>query len=176
VIRTNIAVLQGQVRTAHRTALDQSHHGFGQPATLVRRPTGGRPHIEIDREWLQFAHTIMPTSAIARLLSISRRTVRESLVAYGIAERGEQPILRLRAGSSLASAVRSARQNLRQSTGESSCICVWHLISGYLSLIFLFLCLLQNIQLVQGTQRNSRLRILYLAMSLYRLVVLLHWS
>lgn len=51
----------------------------------------GRPAIHINEEFLRWAYRLRTTSAISRFLGVSRRTVRNALLFYGIAEPHTSP-------------------------------------------------------------------------------------
>ena len=53
----------------------------------------GRPAYHIDPAFLEWAYTQRSTSSISRYLGISRRAVRNGLLAYGIAEPQTSPFL-----------------------------------------------------------------------------------
>lgn len=94
IIQTNVAVMQNEIRVAHRRALDGSHHGFGRLVSEVRGTTG-RPRLVIDEGFLRWAYNYRSTSGIAAFLNVSRPTVRNALLDYGIAEAGEDPFIRI---------------------------------------------------------------------------------
>ncbi|KAJ7120403.1 hypothetical protein C8R44DRAFT_623637 [Mycena epipterygia] len=74
------------VEIQYQQALDASHHG--QPTVLERVHTGqrGRPRIEIDPSFLQFAHEHRSTTGISRFLGISRGTVQSALLRQGLVQ------------------------------------------------------------------------------------------
>lgn len=84
-----MALLVQEVRRAHRHALDSSHYGTHHPVTYIY--TGRRPRAVIDPEWLAWACQHHSTSGIARYLNLHRDTVREALIANGLATRQEYP-------------------------------------------------------------------------------------
>lgn len=86
-----MAILDQEVRRAHRQALDASHHGTHHPVSYIYTGNTGRPRAVIDRDWLAWAHQHRSTSAIARYLNLGRNRVREALIEYGLAERQEYP-------------------------------------------------------------------------------------
>ncbi|KAG8921378.1 hypothetical protein FRC01_000283 [Tulasnella sp. 417] len=90
-LQSNIAVLQGEVGVAHRVAVDQSHQGIPTVVEYIYTGRRGRPRIHIDPSFLQWAYAFRGTSGISDFLSISRSTVRTSLLDYGIAEPGLYP-------------------------------------------------------------------------------------
>ena len=57
----------------------------------IQTGTRGRPAIHINEEFLRWAYTLRTTSAISRFLGVSRRTVRNALLFYGIAEPQTSP-------------------------------------------------------------------------------------
>lgn len=76
---------------AHRATVDQSHQGIPTVVEYVYTGRRGRPRIHIDPSFLQWAYTFRGTSGISDFLSVSRSTVRTSLLEYGIAEPGLDP-------------------------------------------------------------------------------------
>jgi hypothetical protein len=57
----------------------------------IQTGSRGRPSIHINEEFLRWAYTLRTTSAISRFLGVSRRTVRNALLFYGIAQPHESP-------------------------------------------------------------------------------------
>jgi hypothetical protein len=53
----------------------------------------GRPSLQIDREFLQWAYSLRSISSIAHFLGVSRGLVRQQLVEHGIAEPQSQPFM-----------------------------------------------------------------------------------
>ncbi|KAF8176256.1 hypothetical protein K438DRAFT_82250 [Mycena galopus ATCC 62051] len=72
------------VRIQYQQALDASHHGHASVVETIHTGRVGRPHIEIDPEFLQFAHDHRSTTGIGRFLGVSRGTVRSSLLRQGL--------------------------------------------------------------------------------------------
>lgn len=81
------------MQQAYRESLDQSHHGHPALVETVYTDGPGRPAYRIDPNFLQWAYTHRSTSAIARFLGISRRAVRNALIANGIAQPQLSPFL-----------------------------------------------------------------------------------
>lgn len=79
-----MAVLQNEVTTAYRNALDRSHNGH--PTFVYTVPTGGRgrPRLWIDPGWLRVAYSHRGPTEIARIIGCSVTTVRKALIAHGI--------------------------------------------------------------------------------------------
>lgn len=79
------------VRALHEQMMESSHQG--RPEVIHHQHTGhrGRPRIEIDRDFLQWAYTQRTTSALAHFLGINRDTIRQRLLEYGIASPGRNP-------------------------------------------------------------------------------------
>lgn len=114
------------MKIAHRAALDSSHHGIATPAVQVLGQGRGRRKIVIDPVFLRIVYGMSSTSAIARLLRVSRPVVRKALLQYGIATPGRRPIQRVSASSVLGAAVLQARsaaartENRQSSSDDSS--------------------------------------------------------
>jgi hypothetical protein len=53
----------------------------------------GRPAIHINEDFLRWAYRLRTTSAIGRFLGVSRKTVRNALLFYGIAEPQASPFI-----------------------------------------------------------------------------------
>lgn len=87
----NLSLMQQDIRLQYQDVLDQSH--FGRPIIVERISTGhaGRPPVYIDEQFLRWAYAHRSVAGIARFLHVDRRTVRRSLLAYGIAEPQENP-------------------------------------------------------------------------------------
>jgi hypothetical protein len=90
-LRHNLSVMQLDIRLQYEEALDQSH--YGRPTVVERIHTGrcGRPRVHIDPDFLRWAYAHRSTSGIARFLHVGRRTVRNALLDYGIAETQDNP-------------------------------------------------------------------------------------
>lgn len=83
--------MQTDIRSQYRETLDMSHHGRPEVIHTVRTGNRGRPRIKIDPIFLKWAYTQRTTSGIARFLNVSRDTVRNALLSYGIAQPQEAP-------------------------------------------------------------------------------------
>jgi hypothetical protein len=77
--------MQTDIRLQYNQALDESHHGHPTVVETVHARARGRPSIAIDPDFLRWAHSHRSTSAISQFLGVSRRTVRNALINYGIA-------------------------------------------------------------------------------------------
>ncbi|KAJ3738990.1 hypothetical protein EV360DRAFT_58083, partial [Lentinula raphanica] len=88
VLQTNVQSMIIDLRTIYRLRVEQSHRGH--PNAISREHTGsvGRPRIIIDPNFLRWAYGRRTTSGIAYFLNVSRRTVRRSLLEYGIVSPG----------------------------------------------------------------------------------------
>jgi hypothetical protein len=86
LLQTNISALKTQIRALYNEALDISHHGHPVVVEEVHSGRRGRPALHIDEGFLRWAYSMRSTSAIARFLGVGRRTVRNALLQYGIAE------------------------------------------------------------------------------------------
>lgn len=84
-------MMQNDIRLEYERLLDQSHHGHPTVIQTIRTSGRGRPQISIDPDFLRWAYSHRSTSAIARFLHVGRQTVRNALLAYGIAERQDDP-------------------------------------------------------------------------------------
>ena len=90
-LRINLGVMQNDIRLEYEQVLDQSHHGHPTVVQTIRTGGRGRPRIAIDPDFLRWAYSHRSTSGIARFLHVGRQTVRNELLAYGIAERQDNP-------------------------------------------------------------------------------------
>ena len=83
--------MQLDLDTLLEEVTQDSHHGH--PVIIETSSTGGRgrPKYVIDRAWLAWAHMQRTTSGIAHFLGISRKTVRQALLDYGLAQAGNNP-------------------------------------------------------------------------------------
>ena len=81
--------MQIDIRSRYEETLDASHHE--QPTIVETIQTGapGRPRIEIDPTFLEWAYAHRSTAGISRFLHVGRNTVRRALIRYGIAEAQE---------------------------------------------------------------------------------------
>ncbi|KAJ3817242.1 hypothetical protein F5880DRAFT_1493254 [Lentinula raphanica] len=69
----------------------ESHHGHPDVLTWRHSGSAGRPRADIDPDFLRWAYTHRSVTGIADFLGLSRRTVRRSLVEYGISRPGDVP-------------------------------------------------------------------------------------
>lgn len=90
-IKTNMGIMQGDIRARFRETLDESHHGRPEVITQVHTGRRGRPRVSIDPEFLRWAYAHRSTTAISRFLNVNRDTVRNALLEYGIAQPQENP-------------------------------------------------------------------------------------
>lgn len=79
------------MRQHYDQALNESHHGHPIIVESIHTGGRGRPSIHINEEFLRWAYTMRSTSSITRFLGVSRRTVRNALLEYGIAEPRSSP-------------------------------------------------------------------------------------
>lgn len=79
------------VRLQVGDVINRSHQGHRDPVTLVFSGARGRPRKDIDPEFLYWAYGRTSTQRIANFLGISRTTLRERLLALGLAERQLNP-------------------------------------------------------------------------------------
>ncbi|KAJ3764506.1 hypothetical protein FB446DRAFT_796110 [Lentinula raphanica] len=91
ILRDNIQLMILDVQTLHTRRIEQSHNG--RPAVLhwMSNGSAGRPRAVIDPDFLRWAHTHRTTTGIAEFLGLSRRTVRRSLLDYGLVTPGSVP-------------------------------------------------------------------------------------
>lgn len=82
-------------------AIDQSHHGRPTVIHTVHTGQRGRPRIEIDPQFLDWAYTQRTTTGMSNFLGVSRRVVRYALLEHGIAEPQPNPFSTLSAPISL---------------------------------------------------------------------------
>ena len=85
--------MQNDVRLQYQQTLDESHHGHPTVVHAVHTGGPGRPSITIDPDFLRWAHSHRSTSAISRFLGVSRTTVRNALIDYGIATLQSSPFV-----------------------------------------------------------------------------------
>jgi hypothetical protein len=90
-LRQNLRIMQMDIRLQYEEVLDQSHHGHPTVVEMIHTGHRGRPRVRIDPEFLQWAYAHRSTSGIARFLHVGRRTVRNALLDYGIAEPQDSP-------------------------------------------------------------------------------------
>ncbi|KAJ6448518.1 hypothetical protein C8R45DRAFT_761396, partial [Mycena sanguinolenta] len=90
-LQTNLALMLHDVQIQHQQALDASHHG--QPIVMQRVYTGqrGRPRIEIDPNFLEFAHEHHSTTGIGRFLGVSRSVVQSAMLRQGLVQPQQAP-------------------------------------------------------------------------------------
>lgn len=62
----------------------------------IQTGSRGRPAIHINEDFLRWAYRLRTTSAISRFLGVSRRTVRNTLLLYGIAAPQASPFISAR--------------------------------------------------------------------------------
>ena len=93
LLLTNISALQSDLRQLYNQALDESHHGHPVVVEHIQTGSRGRPAIHINEDFLRWAYRLRTTSAISRFLGVSRGTVRNALLIYGIAEPKASPFI-----------------------------------------------------------------------------------
>lgn len=76
--------MRNDIRLEYEQALEASHHGRPTVVETVHTGRRGRPRIEIDPSWLQWAHDQRTTAGVGNFLNVSRTTVRNALLDYGI--------------------------------------------------------------------------------------------
>jgi len=84
-------MMQTDIRQRYEEMLDASHHGRPTIVQTIRTGNRGRPRIQIDPEFLQWAYSHRTTSGIRRFLNVGRSTVRNALLNYGIAQPQQSP-------------------------------------------------------------------------------------
>ncbi|KAK6984721.1 hypothetical protein R3P38DRAFT_2387052, partial [Favolaschia claudopus] len=92
-VQQNLALMLNDVRIQYQQALDASHHG--RPTVVERVHSGrrGRPRIEIDPQFLEFATEHRSITGIGRFLNVSRSTVRARLLEQGLATPQPAPFI-----------------------------------------------------------------------------------
>jgi hypothetical protein len=90
-LHTNLTLMQLDIRQRYQESLDESHHGHPTIIETVRTGERGRPHIQIDPNFLRWAYGHRSTAGIARFLNVGRSTVRNALLEYGITQPQESP-------------------------------------------------------------------------------------
>ena len=93
IIVQSLAIMRNDVRQQYEQTINESHHGH--PVILETIHTGqrGRPALQINREFLQWAYSLRSISSIAHFLGVSRGIVRQQLLEHGIAEPQSQPFM-----------------------------------------------------------------------------------
>ena len=81
------------VDRAYHQYLDHSHHGYPLVIESVHTGQPGRPAYHIDPSFLQWAYMSRSISSISRFLGISRGSVRNALLDYGLAEPQISPFI-----------------------------------------------------------------------------------
>ncbi|KAJ3765554.1 hypothetical protein FB446DRAFT_655116 [Lentinula raphanica] len=79
------------LRTIYDQRVENSHQGRPDIITWERSGSAGRPRAVIDPNFLRWAYGRRSTSGIAFFLNVHPRTVRRSLLEYGIASPGRTP-------------------------------------------------------------------------------------
>ena len=85
--------MQQDVDHAYQQYLDHSHHGYPSVIESVHTGQPGRPAYHIDPSFLQWAYTSRSISSISRFLGISRGSVRNALLVYGLVEPQISPFI-----------------------------------------------------------------------------------
>lgn len=92
-IMQSLAIMQNDVRQQYEQTISESHHGHPTIVETIHTGQRGRPSLQINREFLQWAYSLRPISSIAHFLNVSRGFVRRQLVEHGIAEPQSQPFM-----------------------------------------------------------------------------------
>jgi hypothetical protein len=92
-IMQSLAIMRNDVRQQYEQTLNESHHGHPTIVETIHTGNRGRPSLQIDREFLQWAYSLRSISSIAHFLGVSRGLVRQQLVEHGIAEPQSQPFM-----------------------------------------------------------------------------------
>ncbi|KAF7311754.1 hypothetical protein MIND_00185800 [Mycena indigotica] len=90
-IQTSIGEMQLDIRLSYQDSVDASHHGHPDPVHIEYPDGPGRPRIHIDEDFLCFAYAHRTTAGISRFLGVSRTTVRNALLGYGIVTPQDNP-------------------------------------------------------------------------------------
>jgi hypothetical protein len=83
--------MQMDIRLRYDETLDASHHGRPTIIQTIHTGARGRPRIQIDPTFLEWAYSHSSTSGTSRFLHVGRNTVRHALINYRIAEVQESP-------------------------------------------------------------------------------------
>jgi hypothetical protein len=93
IIVQSLAIMRNDVRQQYEQTVNESHHGHPMIMETIHTGQRGRPSLQIDREFLQWAYSLRSISSIAHFLGVSRGLVRQQLVEHGIAEPQLQPFM-----------------------------------------------------------------------------------
>jgi hypothetical protein len=85
--------MQHDVRLQYQQVIDESHQGHPVVTETVQTGCPGRPAIQIDPQFLQWAYSLRSISGIARFLDVSWRIVCQQLLEHGIAQPQQQPFM-----------------------------------------------------------------------------------
>jgi hypothetical protein len=92
-IMQSLAIMRNDVRQQYEQTISESHHGHPTIVETIHTGQRGRPSLQINREFLQWAYSLRSISSIAHFLEVSRGLVRQQLVEHGIAEPQSQPFM-----------------------------------------------------------------------------------
>jgi hypothetical protein len=92
-IMQSLAIMRNDVRQQYEQTISESHHGHPTIMETIHTGQRGRPSLQINREFLQWAYSLRSISSIAHFLDVSRGFVRRQLVEHGIAEPQSQPFM-----------------------------------------------------------------------------------
>ena len=92
-IMQSLAIMRNDVRQQYEQTISESHHGHPTILETIHTGQRGRPSIQINREFLQWAYSLRSISSIAHFLNVSQGLVRQQLVEHGIAEPQSQPFM-----------------------------------------------------------------------------------
>jgi hypothetical protein len=92
-IMQSLAIMRNDVRQQYEQTISESHHGHPAIVETIHTGQRGRPSLQIDRGFLQWAYSLRSISSIAHFLGVSRGLVRQQLVEHGIAEPQSQPFM-----------------------------------------------------------------------------------
>lgn len=92
-IMQSLAIMRNDVRQQYEQTINESHYGHPTIVETIHTGQRGRPSLQIDPGFLQWAYSLRSISSIAHFLGVSRGLVRQQLVEHGIAEPQSQPFM-----------------------------------------------------------------------------------
>lgn len=83
-LQRSLALMSDDMRISLSQSIDQSHHGHPQVVDRIQTGRRGQPRIEIDPDFLRWAHNRRSISGLAQFLGVGRTTVRNTLSRLGL--------------------------------------------------------------------------------------------